>query len=273
METVYPPWQITLDASDAEAEAVLSQDRVWNSFALADLLPPFREYSQIAVARQSEGAGCAACLVLRHPALTVISPYGAPEGVAAILAQIDLPERALLQAQEAHLPLLQRYYRFLPGERALLRMSVSAATFLPPEPAPRAKPELLTLADLLALQALYGHFPETHFRDDLLGHGVFYGVRSGDQLLAAGGTHVVAFEYGLAVLGNIFTHPDARRRGYARAVTTVLVADLLARGCRDVVLNVMAENSPAITLYTSLGFQTHSRYWTMEAERITAAGV
>lgn len=272
MEAAYPLWQVTLDASDAEAEAALSQDRVWNCFALADLSPPFRAYSQIAIARRADAADWATCLVLRHPALTVVSPSGAPDGVAAILARLDLPERMLLQAREAHLPLLQQYYRFLPGERALLRMSVSAATFLPPEPAPHVQPELLTSADLTALQALYAHFPETHFRDDQLEHGVFYGVRNGDQVVAVGGTHVVAIAHGLAVLGNIFTHPDARRQGYARAVTAALVTDLLARGCQDVVLNVVAENTPAITLYTSLGFQTHSHYWAMEAERLTASG-
>lgn len=270
MKAAYPDWQVMLDASDTEAEAVLSQDRVWNCFALADLLPPFREYSQIAIARQADATDCAACLVLRHPALTVVIPYGVPAGVAAILARLDLPAQALLQAQEAHLPLLQPYYRFLPGERTLLRMAVSAATFLPPEPAPGVQPELLSPADLTVLQALYAHFPETHFRADQLEYGVFYGVRSGGKVVAVGGTHVVASAHGLAVLGNIFTHPDARRRGYARAVTAALVADLLARGCRDVVLNVVAENTPAISLYTSLGFQAHSRYWTMQAERITA---
>jgi ribosomal protein S18 acetylase RimI-like enzyme len=270
METALPNWQITLNASDAEAGAVLSQDRVWNCFALADLLPPFREHSQVAIARQSGAADCAACLVLRHPALTVISPFGVPEGVAAILARLDLPALTLLQAQEIHLPLLQQYYRFQPGERALLRMAVAANTFLPPATAPHMQPEQLTPADLTALQRLYAHFPETHFRADLLEYGVFYGVRSGGEVLAAGGTHVVAFEDSLAVLGNIFTRPDARRQGYARAITAALVTDLLARGCQDVVLNVLEENTSAITLYTGLGFQTHSRYWTMQAERITS---
>ena len=271
METARTNWQVTLDASDAEAAAVLEQDRVWNCFALADLLPPFRAYSQVAIARQPDTADYAACLVLRHPSLTVISPFGASEGVAAILAQMDLPEQALLQAQEPHLPLLQQYYRFLPGERALLRMAVSSAIFLPPVAAPPVQPERLTPAGLLALQALYAHFPETHFRADQLEHGVFYGVRSGDKMVAVGGTHVVAVDHGLAVLGNIFTHPDARRQGYSRAVTAALVADLLARGCCDVVLNVVADNSPAISLYTSLGFQTHSRYWTMQAEGRTSS--
>lgn len=269
MDTAHANWQVTLDAGDAEAVAVLAQDRVWNCFALADLLPPFREYSRVAIARQINGEACAACLILRHPALTVISPAGAAEGVVAILAGLDLPERALLQVQEIHLPLLQKYYRFHPGQRSLLRMAVTADTFLLPA-ATLVPPERLTPADLQALQTLYAHFPETHFRADLPAHGVFYGVRSDEELLAAGGTHVVAIDYGIAVLGNIFTHPDARRQGYARAVTAALVTDLLTRGCQDVVLNVVAENTPAISLYTSLGFQTHSRYWTMEAERIVS---
>ena len=271
MEPARIGWQVTLHASDAEAAALLSQDRVWNCFALADLLPPFREYSQVAIARQTDSADCAACFVLRHPALTVVSPFGAPEGVAAILARLDLPALALLQTQEVHLPLVQGYYRCQPGERVLLRMAVSADTFLSPAVVPHVQPERLTPVDLVALQNLYAHFSETHFRADLLEHGVFYGIRSGDKIVAAGGTHVVAFDYGLAVLGNIFTHPDARRQGYARAVTAALVTDLLAQGCRDVVLNVVSDNSPAIALYISLGFQTHSRYWTMQAERIISS--
>lgn len=40
-----------------------------------------------------------------------------------------------------------------------------------------------------------------------------------------------------------------------------------AQGCRDVVLNVTAENEAAIRFYTGLGFREHSRYWTGQAMR------
>jgi hypothetical protein len=47
-------WRITRDATNDEAYAILSQDPVWNCFALADLEPPLRDYSQFAIASQDE---------------------------------------------------------------------------------------------------------------------------------------------------------------------------------------------------------------------------
>ncbi len=258
-------WQRAIDAPDEQAYALLARDRVWNCFAIADLAPPFRAYSQIAVASQDEADLYAACLVVRHPSLTVLSPFGASEGVAALLAQLALPAQALIQAQTIHRPLLERYYQLQPGEQTLLRMAVSAHTFRPPVTASRAFIERLLPADLEAVSALYGLAATTHFRPDLLEHGLFYGIRDGERLLAAGGTHVLTREYGIAVLGNIFTHPDARRQGYARAITAALISSLLEQGCRDVVLNVLADNTAAIDLYTNLGFQTHCAFWSSQA--------
>lgn len=260
-------WEVIPDAADADAYAVLRRDRVWNCFALADLAPPFRSWTVIAVAREAGGGRDAACLILRQPGLTVVSPFGATPGVAAILARIDLPARALVQVRGEHLPAIERHYRLDPGARELLRMAVTPATFRPVlPPGPRIDP--LTPADRAVVGALYAHFPENHLQPDALRHGVFYGIRAGDRLVAVGGTHAVAPVYGVAVLGGIFTHPDARRRGHASAVTARLVEELFARGCRDVALNVVADNLPAIRVYERLGFRTHSTYRAGPAARI-----
>jgi SAM-dependent methyltransferase len=90
-------WHVALDLINADAYAVLQQDRIWNCFAIADLAPPFHEYSRYASAlervddgtRQAANAlagspgSLAACLILQHPQLTVISPYGAQRGAGA----------------------------------------------------------------------------------------------------------------------------------------------------------------------------------------------
>lgn len=73
---------------------------------------------------------------------------------------------------------------------------------------------------------------------------------------------MVAPRHGIAVLGAILTHPRARRRGNARAITGALVTDLLYLGCQDVALNVAVDNDAAIRVYRSLGFQTHCEFWT-----------
>jgi hypothetical protein len=134
MNTESTGWRVVVDAPDALAYAVLWQDRVWNCCAIADLTPPFRAYSQIAVASRTDPPGDAACLVLRHPALTVISPFGPEQGVAAILAhlQLDLPDTALVQAHDAQWPLCAPYYRFRPDRQELLRLGVTAHMFQEP---------------------------------------------------------------------------------------------------------------------------------------------
>lgn len=43
-------WHVEHDATNDEAYALLSQDLIWNCFALADLEPPLRNYSQFPIA-------------------------------------------------------------------------------------------------------------------------------------------------------------------------------------------------------------------------------
>ena len=261
-------WRIVLDAGDAESLAALAHDRVWNSFALADLSPPMRAFTQIAVASSRTSDAVASCLVVRHPAFVVLSPAGVMHGVKALLDRIDLPPTALIQTLEAHRPAVERYYHAVARWHAMLRMATDAAHFvlaqgLPPMPMAR-----LVMEDLPALLALYAHYPGAHFRPELLADGAFYGIREGELLVAAGGTHIVDVVHGIAVLGSIFTLPAWRGRGCASAVTSALTADLLSRRCRDVVLNVLVENVTAIRVYRGLGFEAKKRYWSAEANLI-----
>ncbi len=248
-------WQITVDATNDEAYTVLKQDRVVNCFAIADLLPPFRQYTRISLAVQPPGAQWAALLIVEHPEVYVLATSGHPEGVRALLAHQGLPAAPLIQALPEHWPLLATRFDLPPTPRDLLRMSLSAQTFQCPEPSALPAAERLSAADLPALLSLYDLFPNSHFRPGLLEEELFYGIREGTAIVAAGGTHVIALPYGLAVLGNIFTHPEQRGRGCAQAVVSALVTDLLAQGCQDVILNVETENAPAIHVYTKLGFQ------------------
>jgi hypothetical protein len=76
-----------------EVYPVLTRGRIWNCFALADLEPPLRVYSQFALA--SRGTRHALCLVLRYPVTgEVISPFGEEEGIAALLQPYYRPETA-----------------------------------------------------------------------------------------------------------------------------------------------------------------------------------
>jgi ribosomal protein S18 acetylase RimI-like enzyme len=175
-------------------------------------------------------------------------------------------------AQAAHLPALERHFTFVEGPETMLRMAVTTATFRPSMDYEELV-ERLGPADLAQAHDLYGGPEGRHvaqFHDDLLTLGPFCGVRVGGALVAAGGTHTVSTRYGIAAIGNILTLPAHRGRGYAMAVTGAVVAELLANGCRTVLLNVAEENQTAVRLYTRLGFQTHCRYQEGVVQRHTA---
>ncbi|HEX5506317.1 MAG TPA: GNAT family N-acetyltransferase [Thermomicrobiales bacterium] len=262
-------WRVEPDAGDAAAYAALASDRLWAGYSIADLEPPFRAYTRVALARLgNEAAPAAACLFLRHPAFNSTIPHGDPAGVAAILAATaHLPAATYLLARDEHRPVLERHYDAAPaGWQEMRRMAVDAGTFRPPE---RPTPAVARLGpgDLAALRDLLAEYPDNAFNADQLASGVFYGARADGALVAAGGTHVLAARHGIAAVGNVYTRPAWRGRGYATAITAAVTAALLAGPCRDVILNVAAENGVARRLYARLGYREHCRYWEAAARQ------
>ena len=77
--------------------------------------------------------------------------------------------------------------------------------------------------------------------------------------MAAAGTHVISPSAAMAVVGNVMTHVDYRGRGYATAVTSAVTAELLTF-CDQVVLNVRADNPPALAAYRRLGYEVHTTF-------------
>ena len=266
-------WAIESDATDADVAAVLLTDPWWNGYSLADLEPPFRQYSRFAIARHPDRAP-ALLLLLEHPHFSVLIPSGDPAGVAALLAALPLPASPMLLAQPDNVPPFARYYEGTERLNQMVRMRLDAEAFLPDtgfiDFAPGAEVVELGLlpnkleADIAALDDLYRAYPESAWHADQLSVGPFVGVRnpdpSGPALLAAAGTHAVAAEHGVAAIGNVYVRPEARRRGYGAAVTAGVVGALIVEGIERIILNVGADNHPARALYHRLGFRDHCPY-------------
>ncbi len=120
----------------------------------------------------------------------------------------------------------------------------------------------LDAADLPRLQHLYTDGDVTadspdFFDDSMVENGVFYGVREGDDLVAAAGTHVLSRDESAAGIGNIYTRRDSRGRGLGASTTTAVASELLSMGIRTIGLNVAQSNVGAIRLYERLGFACH----------------
>lgn len=268
-----PRWRVARDVDEPTAAAVLATDRLWAGYSLADLEPPFRAYSAFDVAAREGAEPEAACLFLRHPAFNATIPHGGAAGLAAILASADLPRETFLLARAEHWPVLERYFALPGGFQAMTRMAVSGRAFRPAEPIPNLRH--LTLADAALVRQLYARYPANAFNDDQLATGAFFGAfdpRGRDTLVAIAGAHAISRRRHIAAVGGVFTLPDARGRGYARALTSAVTAALFESGCADVILNVAEDNAVARRVYERLGFTTHCQYLEARALRGHAAG-
>lgn len=80
------------------------------------------------------------------------------------------------------------------------------------------------------------------------------------ELVAAGGTHVVDLVGGVAAIGNMYTHPQWRGRGLARAVLSAIVGALQRQRLSLIVLNVDRRNIIARRFYENYGFRLHCEF-------------
>jgi predicted GNAT family acetyltransferase len=124
----------------------------------------------------------------------------------------------------------------------------------------------LTMADLPALQQLYadgeasGEAPD-FFSPEMLNQGVFFGVREGEALVAAAGTHLYTPAERIGTVGNVYTRRDRRGRGLASQVTQCVTAELLRLRLQTIVLNVAQPNAAAIQVYERLGFRRYTAFY------------
>lgn len=82
-------------------------------------------------------------------------------------------------------------------------------------------------------------------------------VCSADGSVCAYGGMMVAVDEGQ--ITNIATHPDYRRRGYAKAVVEALIKYAKNNGLDSISLEVRESNAAAIELYTKLGFKVEGK--------------
>jgi len=236
-----------------EILSFLQQDRLYAAYAIGDLEPSLFAQCQWFGA-EYDGEMRALTLFftgLQPPALFTM---GDADGVAAILDSALQPERAYFTCRAEHLPVVEAFYD-LDEVEEMFRMAIAPADFRR-VPGPTVK---LDLSHLDALHQLYRLGGGNAFAPYQLRDGVYYGVEVGGQLVSVAGTHLVSPTFGVAAVGNIFTHPNHRRRGYAAACTSHVVEELLAQGL-DVVLNVNRENIEAIGVYKRLGFHKYCPY-------------
>jgi len=63
------------------------------------------------------------------------------------------------------------------------------------------------------------------------------------------------------IIGDVYTRPEYRGRGFAKAATSAITKDAVFSGAKAL-LHVASDNTPAIRVYRSLGYRVRSnKYW------------
>lgn len=122
----------------------------------------------------------------------------------------------------------------------------------PLAPVADARIEALEWSDaeeMLALATLTKPGPFT-LKSQALGR--FWGIRDGGRLVAMAGERFK--QPGFTELSGVCVHPDFRGRGLARLLSHFVLLRIAERGDTPY-LHTGADNSPAISLYESLGFR------------------
>jgi RimJ/RimL family protein N-acetyltransferase len=249
-----PEIKIDAHASADEARGFLERDRLMAAYALADIDQPEIEGARWWIARR-DGDIAAVVMVVEGLPFRPCFATGASDGLAAIFREAIREPRVLLATPPRSRGAIEMSYRF---ERVdhMRRMVVNLHRFRP-----RITQQITRLGadDLDAVIDLYGHASRTYFTPERMRREIYFGIFQGEILVSAAGTHVRSTRSGLAAVGNVLTRLAYRGRGMAQSCTSAVTETALELH-RDVVLNVREDNSPAISVYQRLGYQTHGQF-------------
>lgn len=234
------------EVSTEALRSLLENDRYWCAYALADLYPPYAENARWYASNDA--------VILTYHGLQppVLFAHGDPSQISELFKDVP-PGKYQYGLLENHLAILgDRLSR--DGEKSMWRLALERESF----PGAEAAPDVVQLGldDLGEITDLFADHPDQPdaFDKSQIASGYFYGVRVEGTLRAVSGTHVVSKQAGIAALGNVFTHPAWRGRGLAKRATASLVEVLLETRIPTIVLNVSADNDPAVRMYRHLGF-------------------
>lgn len=232
----------------AHIRSWLEPERAYAAYALGQLEPALFQYSKWWSARGPKGR--ALVLVSRGGLGNALVTLGDAEALDALLSLHPGPRFAFAIFRPEHLPVAQRYYSLI-REELMLRMTVSKESVRSVE----GETSRLSPKDLVVVNRLYStEDGPSYYAASNLEDGTYYGVFVDKRLVSIAGTHVVAPSEGIAVVGNVFTHPNYRGRGLATIATSAVTRALL-ESCPQVLLTVESSNFPALRVYGRLGYR------------------
>jgi ribosomal protein S18 acetylase RimI-like enzyme len=193
---------------------------------------------------------------------------GDPSLVGSLVQLHPGPRQAFLTCEPSHVDqILDTHNLWHP--QTMLRMQVTRETFQRTQSTVVVR--RLIDGDAEELNRLYALEDDgLRYSGRQVSDGIYYGAYNRGRLVSAAGTHIFSSAESVAVVGNVFTHPDHRGRGYGSAVTSAVTEQLL-QSCGLIVLNVDPANRTARHIYETLGYSDAGRL--VEAMATRRAGI
>lgn len=230
---------------------ILELDRAWCAYAIADLSPPWSADSKWLAYGQS--------LVLVYSGLSppVLFCSGNPEELEKLLGE---------------LPGGKYWYTLRPTDFALLEQRIAESSRMRMwrmqliDDSYRqwlGEARQLGEADVDRIEQLFADHEDRPdaYHPIQVKHGIYYGIEVDGRLASAAGTHVFDRDIGIAAIGNVFTAPEHRRRGFGIQASAAVIKHVTELGVPTTVLNVEMDNQPAIDMYHSLGFMPYCGFY------------
>ena len=258
---------------DREAIRLLLESRpVYTAYALGQLEPHLFPLSEWWLAEGDGGTapvgGRALLLHSRGGLGNALFALGDAAPLTALLCLHPGPRNAFATCEAEHIGVLRRFFR-LSQERPMLRMKVTPDTFRPPEGEARR----LRGREVRLVNRLYNaEGAVASYTAYQIEEGVYFGAHVGERLVAVAGTHSVSPAHGVAVVGNVYTHPRHRGRGLGALVTGAVTAAVI-EACPLVVLSVDPRNRAAVRAYQRLGDEGECRLIEAAATRKDKLGL
>ena len=250
----------------ARIREMLESRRAYAAYALGQLEPRLFVASQWWLA---EGPRGQALLVHARGGLGhALLALGDAPALDALLRLHPGPRQTFATCLAEHLPVMVHYF-YLSQQQPMIRMQVAAETFRPP-----TRPSVrLHGRDARTINRLYSsEGANSSYTASQVEEGIYHGIYVDGRLAAVAGTHGVSASYGVAVVGNVYTHPHYRGRGLGGTVTGAVTAEALER-CPLVVLSVDPRNRAAVRAYQRLGYREECRLIEAAATRRDLVGL
>lgn len=245
---------------------LLEERRPYAAYALGQLDPVLFRQSDWWLARSAQGQ--ALMLHSRGGLGHATFAMGETGALEALLRTHPGARHTFLTCEVPHQAAVNRYFE-LDHRQTMIRMQVTAETFTPCDTALVRRLEGRDAREINQLYRTDG--VPSFYSPRQIDESVYFGVEEGKHLIAIAGTHVISSASGIAVVGNVYTHPHFRGQHLAQATTSAVTRRLLA-SCREIVLSVDPTNRPAVRAYERLGYIEVARLMEGAAVRRDATG-